>query len=252
MRNIWTIARREYSRFFTSPVAYVVSFVILLTLGIMFGLTVLVYMQNALNGNAGGPSSAPDISGITGTFTFLLVLSVPALTMRLISDENRMGTMELLLTAPVRDWELIIGKWLGGFLFILTVIAVTLIYPLILNGMEKPGIDQAQMMTAYLGLILVSAAFLALGVGASALFSNQIAAFFATLGLFIFLWWLIGFPAQYVTAGADIFSYLDMKAHFYNSMNTGVINLSDLTYYLSLIALGLFTGTAAVEARRWS
>ncbi len=252
MRNIWTIARREYSRFFTSPVAYVVSFVILLTLGIMFGLTVLVYMQNALNGNTGGPSSAPDISGITGTFTFLLVLSVPALTMRLISDENRMGTMELLLTAPVRDWELIIGKWLGGFLFILTVIAVTLIYPLILNSMEKPGIDQAQMMTAYLGLILVSAAFLALGVGASALFSNQIAAFFATLGLFIFLWWLIGFPAQYVTAGADIFSYLDMKAHFYNSMNTGVINLSDLTYYLSLIALGLFTGTAAVEARRWS
>ncbi len=252
MRNVWTIARREYSRFFTSPVAYVVAFVILLTLGIMFGLTVLVYMQNALNGNSGGPSTAPDISGITGTFTFLLVLSVPALTMRLIADENRMGTMELLLTAPVRDWELIIGKWLGGFLFILTVIAVTLIYPLILNSLETPGIDQAQMMTAYLGLILVSAAFLALGVGASALFSNQIAAFFVTLGLFIFLWWLVGFPAQYVTAGADIFSYLDMKAHFYNSMNTGVINLSDLTYYLSLIALGLFTGTAAVEARRWS
>jgi ABC-2 type transport system permease protein len=251
MRNIWTIARREYSRFFTSPVAYVVAFVILLTLGIMFSLTVLVYMQNALSG-AGGGSSAPDISGITGTFTFLLVLSVPALTMRLIADENRMGTMELLLTAPVRDWELIIGKWLGCFLFILTVIAVTLIYPLILNSLESPGLDQSQMMTAYLGLILVSGAFLALGVGASALFSNQIAAFFVTLGLFIFLWWLVGFPAQYVTAGGDIFSYLDMKSHFYDSMNTGVIKLSDITYYLSLIALGLFAGTAAVEARRWS
>src|SRR5512141_1227897 len=252
MRNIWTIARREYSRFFTSPVAYVVAFVILLTLGIMFSLTILVYSQNALNGGGFGPATAPDISGITGTFTFLLVLSVPALTMRLVADENRMGTMELLLTAPVRDWELIIGKWLGGFLFILTVIAVSLIFPLILNSLESPGLDQSQMMTAYLGLILISAAFLAIGVGASALFTNQIAAFFVTLGLFIFLWWLVGFPAQYVTAGSDIFSYLDMKAHFYNSMNTGVINLSDLTYYLSLIVLGLFTGTAAVEAQRWS
>jgi ABC-2 type transport system permease protein len=163
-----------------------------------------------------------------------------------------MGTMELLLTAPVRDWELIVGKWLGGFLFILTIIAVTLIYPIILNSLESPGIDQSQMMTAYLGLILVSGAFLALGVGASSLFSNQIAAFFITLGLFIFLWWLIGFPAQYVGAGGDIFGYLDMKAHFFNSMNQGVINLSDVVYYLSLIALGLFTGTAAVEVRRWS
>ena len=91
------------------------------------------------NGGFSNPGSAPDISGITGTFTFLLVLSVPALTMRLIADENRMGTMELLLTAPVRDWELIVGKWLGGFLFILTIIAVTLIYPLILNLLESAG-----------------------------------------------------------------------------------------------------------------
>ena len=252
MRNAWTIARREYNRFFASPIAYVVAFVILLTLGIMFALTILVYSQNSLGGGFGGPPPAPDISGITGTFTFLLVLSVPALTMRLIADENRMGTMELLLTAPVRDWELIVGKWLGGFLFMLTIIAVTLIYPIILNSLETPGIDQSQMMTAYLGLILISGAFLALGVGASSMFSNQIAAFFVTLGLFIFLWWLVGFPAQYVQAGSDIFSYLDMKAHFYNSMNTGVINLSDLVYYLSLTALGLFAGTAAVEARRWS
>src|SRR5512140_756338 len=139
MRNTWTIARREYSRFFTSPVAYVVAFVILLVLGIMFSLTILVYTQNAMSGQGGG--SAPDIGGITGTFTFLLILTVPALTMRLISDENRMGTMELLLTAPVRDWELIVGKWLGGFLFMLTIIAVSLIYPLVMNAYVSPGID---------------------------------------------------------------------------------------------------------------
>src|SRR5512143_964892 len=178
MRNVWTIARREYSRFFTSPVAYVIAFVILLTLGIMFALTILVYSQNSFNGGFGG--GAPDISGITGTFSFLLILTVPALTMRLVADETRMGTMELLLTAPVRDSELIVGKWLGGLLFILTILAVTLVYPLVLNSLEAPGIDQSQMLASYLGLILVSASLLALGVGASAMFSNQFAAFFAT------------------------------------------------------------------------
>ncbi|HEX2696745.1 MAG TPA: ABC transporter permease [Anaerolineales bacterium] len=252
MRNIWTIARREYIHFFTSPLAYVVAFVILLTLGIMFALTVFIYTQNPLNGGFGGPQSGPDISNITGTFTFLLVLSVPALTMRLIADEHRMGTMELLLTAPVRDWELVVGKWLGSFLFLLTLIAITLIYPLILNGLESPGIDQRLMMSSYLGLILVSAAFLALGVGVSSLFTNQIAAFFVTLSIFVFLWWLVGFPSQYVPVGGDVFNYLSMQSHFYDSLNKGIINLSDIIYYLSLVALGLFVGSTAIETRRWN
>ena len=249
MRNVWTIARREYSRFFTSPVAYVIAFVILLTLGIMFSLTIYVYGQNAFQG--GGQATAPDATGITGTFTFLLVLSVPALTMRLIADENRMGTMELLLTAPVRDWELIVGKWLGGFLFMLTLIAVSLIYPLILNNYVSPGIDQKALISSYIGLILVMATFLALGVGMSAVFTYQIAAFFVTLGLFIVLWWLIGFPAQYITAASGVFQYLDLRAQF-DSLNTGTITLGALSYFLSLIALGLFIGTSATEARRWS
>ncbi len=251
MRNVWTIARREYSRFFTSPGAYVIAFVILLTLGIMFAIMMLAYMNAAYNGSL-GPGQAPDITGVTGTFVFLFVLTLPALTMRLVSDENRMGTMELLLTAPVRDWELIVRKWLGGFLFILTVILVSLIYPLVLNSFVSPGIDQMQMVIAYAGIILVAASFLALGVGMSALFTNQIAAFFATLALFIVLYWMMNFGAQYVTGGADFFNYLNLQHHFYDSMNTGVVNLSDIAYFLSLIALGLFTGTTAVEVRRWS
>lgn len=251
MRNVWTIARREYSRFFTSPVAYVIAFVIMLTLGIMFSVMILAYMNAAISGSL-GPGQAPDISGITGTFVFLFVLTIPALTMRLVSDENRMGTMELLLTAPVRDWELIVGKWLGGFLFILTVILISLIYPLVLNSIVSPGIDQMQMVIAYAGVILVAASFLAIGVGVSAMFTNQIAAFFATLAVLIVLYWMMNFAAQYVTAGADFFGYLNLQHHFYDSMNTGVVNLSDLAYFLSLIALGLFTGTTAVEMRRWS
>lgn len=246
MRNIWTIAKREYSHYFTTPIAYAVAFMIFLVLGIIFIAILRQSIDNALQQFA----SVPDISPLTADLVFLLVFSVPALTMRLISDETRMGTMELLLTAPVRDWELILGKWLGGFLFILTVLAITIIYPFILNSLVTPGIDQGLMMTAYLGVILVAASFLALGVGVSAIFSNQIAAFFLSMGLFIFLWWLVGIPAQILPTGTTIFQYLDMQGHF-STLNQGTLASTDIVYFLSLIVLGLFTGTAAVEMRRW-
>jgi ABC-2 type transport system permease protein len=247
MRNIWVIAKREYDHYFTSPLAYVVAFTILLVLGIIFAVNIFYYSQNAFQ-NFG---SAPDVTSITGAFVFLLVLTVPALTMRLVSDEQRMGTMELLLTAPVRDAELIIGKWLGGFLFILSIIVVTLIFPLILNNLVDPGIDQRLMLTAYLGIILISASFLGLGVGISAMFSNQVASFFVTMVTFVFLWWLVGFPADVLPVGGNIFNYLSMQSHFYDSLNRGVIQLGDLVYFTSLTALGLFVGTTMVEMRRW-
>jgi ABC-2 type transport system permease protein len=251
MRNIWTIARREYNHYFTSPIAYVVAFVLLLTIGFIFGLVVYSAAQSALNAGFGGGNTAPDITWLGSTFNFLLMLTIPALTMRLVADENRTGTMELLLTAPLRDWELIIGKWLGGFLFILTILAVTLIYPLILNSMETPGLDQRIMMSTYLSVILLSAAYLALGVGLSSIFSNQIAALFSTLAVFIVLWWLIGFPASYFQAGADVFNYLSTTTHL-DALYSGKINLSDISYFLSLTALGLFIGTAAIDTRRWN
>jgi len=248
MRNIWIIAKREFDHYFISPIAYVVAFMILLTIGIIFAINIYFFIQNALQSFG----QVPDISPVTGAFGFLLVLSIPAITMRLISDEARMGTLELLLTAPIRDFELVAGKWLGSFLFILTIVAVTLVYPLILNGIVSPGIDQQLVMSSYLGVILVAASFLALGVGISALFTNQVAAFFVTLSTFVFLWWLIGFPAQVLQGTAsEIFRYLDMKTHFYDALNVGSIKLADLVYFISLIALGLFTGTTAVESRRW-
>jgi ABC-2 type transport system permease protein len=252
MRNAWTIARREYDRFFTTPIAYVIAFVILLTLGFIFFLIVWGAYQSALGGGFGG-TSAPGINWLGRTFSFLLMLCIPALTMRLMADENRMGTMELLLTAPLRDWELILGKWLGGFLFVLTLLAVTLVYPIIMNSLETPGLDQRLMMASYLSVILFSAAFLALGVGLSSLFNSPTTAFFATLGLFIFLWWLVGIPANYLQVGgaSDWFNYLSTSNHI-DSLNNGTINLTDLAYFLSLTALGLFTGALSVEARRWS
>jgi ABC-2 type transport system permease protein len=248
MRNIWIIAKREYNHYFVSPIAYVVAFMILLTIGIIFAINIYFFIQNAFQSFG----QVPDISPITGAFGFMLVLSIPAITMRLLADEARMGTLELLLTAPVRDFELVTGKWLGGLLFMLTILAMTLVYPLILNSLVTPGIDQQLVMSSYLGVILVTAAFLALGVGFSAVFTNQVAAFFITLSTLVFLWWLIGFPAQVLQGTAsEVFRYLDMKTHFYDALNVGNIRLSDLVYFFSLIALGLFMGTTAIEVRRW-
>lgn len=248
MRNIWTIAKREYDQYFISPVAYVVAFAILLTTGVLFGLNIFFYTQNAFQNFGGVPNFAP----ISGSFTFLLVLSAPALTMRLISDEARMGTLELLLTAPIRDFELVIGKWLGAMLYILSLLAVTLVYPIVISRFVTPGIDWNVILTSYLGMILLAGVFLSLGTAVSAMFTNQITAFFVSLALFVTLWWLVGFPASVISGdAARLFEYLDLKTHFYGALDSGVINLSSLVYYVSLIALGLFTGTTAVEMRRW-
>jgi ABC-2 type transport system permease protein len=247
MRNIWIIAKREFDHYFISPIAYVVAFMILFVIGILFAINIYFYIQNALQSFG----QTPEVSIITGVFGFLLVLTIPAITMRLLADEARMGTLELLLTAPVQDFELVAGKWLGAFLFMLTIVAVTLVYPLILNSLVSPGIDQKLVISSYLGLVLVIASFLALGVGISAVFTNQIAALFVTLITFILLWWVIGIPAQVIQGTASgVFQYLDMNSH-YNALSIGSIKLSDLVYFFSLIALGLFVGTTAIETRRW-
>jgi ABC-2 type transport system permease protein len=246
MRNAWTIANREYKHYFNSSIAYVVAFLILIAIGFVFANQIDYFIRNSFQSFG----SAPEVTSITGVFAYLLVLSVPALTMRLISDENKMGTIELLLTAPVRDWELVLGKWLGGFLFIITVLGITLIFPLIMNSMVVPGIDQSLMVSAYLGTILIAAAYLGLGVGISALFKSQIAAFFMSLITFIVLSWLLGIPAALIPNAAGFFNYLDMQAHF-SAFNSGAFYVSDIVYFVSLTVFGLFIGATALEMRRW-
>src|SRR5512136_470933 len=248
MRNIWTIARREIRLYFASPVAYIVGLLILLISGIYFVLVVFLAGQSAYTS---GYSSAPGPDLIIGLMVFLFLFAVPALSMRLMADEHRNGTLELLLTAPIHEWEFIIGKWLGSFLFILIIIAVTLIYPLALNRLVTPGIDQGLMLANYLAIILVAGAFLAIGTAISSFFNNQFAAFFATLAVLFFFWMVIGWPAAVMQGSAEIFNYLSLSNHFYSSMLSGVIALSDVIYYLSWTALGLFLGTIAVERRWW-
>jgi ABC-2 type transport system permease protein len=247
MKNIWTIAKREYKLYFSSPIAYAVAFLILSIISLIFVLNLWAILSDPYSAY----NTPPNAQMVTSPIAFLLVLSTPALTMRLFADEIRMGTMELLLTAPVRDHELAIGKWLGSFLFVLTLLAVSLVFPFILNLMIDPGIDQVLMLSGYLGVILLASAFLGLGVGISSLFSNQIAAFFTTIVLLVIMWWLIGAPANFMSSGGDVFRYLDMSGHFYNNLNQGLITPGDIVYYLSVTALGLFVATTAIEIRRW-
>lgn len=247
MKNIWTIAKREYDNYFNSPLAYVVALAILLPIGIYFALILWVTAQQAMFGGGGAPESTP----LTWLFVFLMIFLSPALTMRLLSDEARMGTLELLLTAPVRDFELVAGKWLGAMMFVLSLALVTLFFPIVLNNLVSPGIDWLKVLSSYIGLILVCSALLALGVGISAIFTNQFAAYFTTLGLFFFLWFMVNLPAGYLQESGEVLNYLSLSNHFAQTMNIGTINLGDLVYYLSLTVLGLFIGTTAVEIRRW-
>lgn len=242
MRNVWTIAKREYKLYFSTPIAYFLAFIFLLILGFLFYISVNAAVFQQI---------APGVEIVIGPLVTLLIFGTPALTMRLLAEEQRMGTIELLLTAPVRDFELVVGKWLGALLFLLSLLAVTWIFPIVLNWMIDPGIDQGPLVTGYLGIVLICAALISIGVAVSAFFSNQIAAFFVTLGV-VLLIWLIGTPVRSPTSlGSTILSYLDFSGHFYQTLFVGVIDLSDIVYYLSITSIGLFIATMAIETRRW-
>ncbi len=245
MSNIWTIAKREYKLYFSSPAAYMVAFMILLVLGLIFYANIVAGSIQQFQ-----QASAPGVQVIFGPMVTLFLFATPAVTMRLLAEEQRLGTLELLLTAPVRDWELVVGKWLGGFLFLMTIILITWVYPIVLNRLVNPGIDQGPLLTGYLGMALFTMALVAIGVAVSSLFSNQIAAFFATLGVYLLLW-LVGMPAQAAGGGGALLAYLAFGDHFYNTLYQGIIQLSDVIYYLSVTALALFLGTIFVEIRRW-
>ena len=171
--------------------------------------------------------------------------------MRSLPEEQKTGTFELLLTSPIRDIELVIGKWLGAFLFVLTILLITLTLPLILNRLVTPGIDMGVAKAGYLGIILMAAAFTALGIATASLFSNQIAAFFSTLGILLALSLIGSSTGSSNNTGTIILNFINISNHFNSTFSQGIVQLSDIVYFLSLTALGLFLGTVSVESRRW-
>jgi ABC-2 type transport system permease protein len=243
MRNAWTIAKREFNMYFASPVAYVVAFGILLVLGFWF-----FFFNFIAAAQMGQP---PDATMTLRLFITLGFFFIPAVTMRLMSEEQRTGTLELLLTAPLREWELVLGKWLAALGFVSLLISLTVVYPLILNRYMTPGVDKGVLAAAYLGLWLIMGSMLAMGVFVSSLFANQIAAFFGIMALEI-LMWAIGGAADYAPAWlAEFLRQLDVSDRFYSNFHSGVVVLADLVYFASVIIFFLFLATRVVESRRW-
>lgn len=223
-----------------------IAFVILVVLGIFLYLNLQIAVIQ--------PGYAPGVEVFLAPLATMLVLLIPAITTRLLSEEQRLGTIELLVTSPVKDWEIVIGKWLSGFLLILTIIAVTLVYPLILNQLVAPGIDQGPFISGYLGILLLGAALIAVGVAVSSFFDNQITAFITTLGVFIIIWWILEPVTRFIGTGGGNFvlvRYLDFSDHFFSNLFIGILDLRDIVYYLSVTGLSLMVASISLEMRRW-
>ena len=236
MRNTLFIAGKELRSYFVSPVAYVIVAFWLVATGFFFWRSVDVTNEASLR----------DVFSVV---TILLLLISPALTMRLLAEESRTGTLELLLTAPVRDWSVVIGKFLGALGLYAVMIGLTLFYPVLLMLLGGNP-DWGPIWSGYIGLLLLGMSFLAVGLFASSLTSNQmvsaVIAFVILLILFV-----ISQVAGSVSSGVgDFLSKFSLTDHF-NSFPRGIIDLKDVIFYLTFTAVVLFFTVQVVEGRRY-
>ncbi len=239
MKNTLRIAKRELGAYFASPIAYVVTAAYLLVMGVMFALII-----NSPNAQA----YMDIIYGNVYSF-FILVIIAPLLTMRLLAEEYRSGTIELLLTAPVRDWEVVVGKYIASWLFFLFMLAPTLYYYLILEYASAP--DRGAVFSIYLGMILFGGALLSIGLFASALSPNQIVAAVVGFAIILILMFL-----QYASSNLDpplseFLYFISPLGHFFDFLK-GIIDTKDVVYYLSIVAGMLFLTAQVLNSRRWS
>jgi ABC-2 type transport system permease protein len=252
--NLWTVFKREFALYFISPIFYLVGGVYLLFAGLFFTASLVSFNQGF---------DEPTMNGVLQPMLFLTMFFASAITMRAMAEENRQGTIELLLTAPVRDWEIIVGKFLAAWAVVSVLIVIMLIYPFILAARGNP--DQGVMMSGYLGLWLLSGMMLGVGILASSLTQYQLLAFFISLFALLMQWlaWFLAdlveqlfasVRATGVTVASIVSQVLDNLTipEHYSRMLTGLINWSDIAYFVGLIALCLFLAAQRLQMRRWS
>ncbi len=256
MRNVLTIAGRELRSYFVSPIAYVVLTGFLLLGGWFFFnllarfnllLTIYSAQQNPqvlqrLNLNEFV------IAPLLHNLSVVLVILVPVITMRTLAEEKKAGTYELLLTSPLRISEIVLGKFLGAFVFVALMVALTGIYPLILMVYGNPEVGV--ILGGYLGLLLLATSFVAVGVLTSSFTENQIIAAVSCL-VSLLLLYIIAWPADNAgeTVGA-LLRYVSLTEHF-AQMVKGVVDSKDLVYFATVIVLALFLTHRSVESIRW-
>lgn len=256
MRNTLTIAGKELQGYFIQPVAYVVLTVFLLLGGWFFfsmlrqfdEMVQLVQMMGQTSQLGQMNLNTRVIDPLLHDLSIVLVIVMPALTMRVFAEEKRTGTYELLLTAPVRTGEIVAGKFIAAAAFTLIMVALAWIFPLILMIFGNPEIGV--MFAGYIALALLALTFAAVGLFTSSLTQNQIIAAISSFGILILLY-VISWPAE-AGGGAiwSILKYLSLPEHF-STMVRGVIDTADIIFFLSAIVLSLFLTQRAVESARW-
>jgi ABC-2 type transport system permease protein len=260
MRNLYAIYRKEMGHYFVSPVAYIVIGVFLILCAIFFNLIFSAIVQRAFQqsmqsmqyGGAVMPMDVPSLvlRNFFSVMGSLLLFLTPMLTMGIYSEERKRGTMELLMTSPITDAEIVIGKFLAMLTLFLLMLLPTLIYLSYMYLHSDPAAPWRLLWGGYLGVFLLGGSLLAIGAFISSLTENQLISAVLTWGVFLILW-VIDAAAQGAgeTFGA-ILGYLSVLRH-YDDFTHGVIDTTALIFYGSLIVLGLFLTMRSIDAMRW-
>ena len=255
MTNALTIAKKDFRSYFTSPVAYLVIAVFLFITGWMFSSI----LENFLKGVAdyerfqSGAGKGPNLNDhflrpLFGNMNVVLLLVVPFITMRLFAEERRNNTLELLLTSPVKWSEIIIGKFLSAFSFVLVMLACTLPYCIVLGVAARP--DWGVVFSCYFGTICMVGVYIAVGMWASSVTENQIVAGILSFGIILFLWIIKWAALSASSSFADFLGYLSIVEHF-EDFSRGVFNTKDLVFYVSAIGVWLFLTYKTLESYTW-
>ena len=251
MRNILAIAGKEIRAYFTSPIAYVVIGFYALLFGYFFSVMLTFFERQSMQMMQAGGSMNINQMLIGPVFTnaeVVLLFVLPMVTMRTYSEEKRSGTIELLLTAPLTDWQIIIGKFLGAMTLFAVMLAITGIHISVLFLYSEP--EWKPIATGYLGMLLMGGCFIALGMFISSLTKNQIVAGMITFAAFL-LFWVINWMGSFVGPTAQaVLAHLSIIDHF-DDFAKGIIDTKHIIYYVSFIAFGLFLTAKSVDSERW-
>jgi ABC-2 type transport system permease protein len=253
MRNIWVIAEKEINSYFASPVAYLLLTMFAIIFGFFFWNSVGYFNAASLQSQMSGQPTPMSVNeyvirpllsniGVVGLFF------IPMISMRLFAEEKRLGTIELLATSPIRDIEIIVGKWLAAMMLYGVLLLFSAINFAFLFRYGNP--DWKPLAIGYLGLLLQAGGLLAIGTFISSLTRNQIIAGAATFAVCLLLWVLEWVSGYETAAWAKVLAYFSVITHF-DSFSKGVLDTKDAVYYISLIFLGLFLTSRSMESLRW-
>jgi len=259
MKGILAIYRREMGSYFVSPIAYIVIGFFLFIAGYFFYNILSFFIQRQMMmamqaQRMGGPTDM-DVPGLAlrnfmGIVSTIVLFMIPMLTMGVYAEERKRGTMEMLMTSPITEWQIVLGKFFAAFTLFAIMLVPTLIYQVVMGQYSDPGISWKVMWSGYLGVLLLGAVLVSLGSFISSLTESQIIAAVITFVVFLLLWVLDMGARGAGTALGEILQYFSILRHF-DDFARGVIDTSSVVFYVSLTVLGLFLTLRSLDSMRW-